>query len=202
MRDINCFYEYAYESILSYAFIPVGIDNIIIRNDYNSFSDEYKKIRVKADPVDEFDKYLSLDNGTRLNKYDFTEPMQSIVNVPANRSLRNGIGHNNYTYDGITQKVVAYGMKASKPIEYKGYLIDVAVDCINFVKSAINMLEVITFLLRRIYSKEDVRTLILPMFYDSVEDNSQCPCGSGLKFKRCCKQDFKHLKRNSEASGR
>lgn len=36
--------------------------------------------------------------------------MQELIDISANKFLRNGIGHNNLKYDGITQNITAFEM--------------------------------------------------------------------------------------------
>ena len=97
--------------------------------------------------------------------------------------MRNGIGHNNTKYDGITQMITAYDLKKPNKVNFQDNLMNVAVDCSGLVKSAVVMSEMILFLLRQEFRLENVYSIIYPRFYKKSQVNDVCPCGSGKKYK-------------------
>ena len=107
--DIKTFYQDAYESLLSLLYFPVCLDNICLRGGFESFGSDYDDVYCKK--IRDLAWYRSIDNGTRINKLNINEHFQNIVGLTANRLLRNGIGHNNIEYDGITQRITAYDFK-------------------------------------------------------------------------------------------
>lgn len=190
--DIKSFYQDAYESLASMLFIPVCLDNLQIRGDFNLFSDIYHNVKC-YDGTRNLKWYRLLDNGTRVNKIDTNEYFQKIVNLPAKVKLRNGIGHNNFSYDGITQTVKTYNLKNKQKIEYEESLMSIAIDCLNLAKSSIIFSEIILFFMRTIYDKDGIHTIIHPDFYRKTSAYDNCPCGSGLKYKRCCEKTIEKL---------
>ena len=155
-----------------------------MRGDYQSFNinlfedvNPYKNKR-------NYTWYRRLDNGTRFNKLiESTEPFQTMIDLPANRFLRNGIGHNNVKYDSVTQIVTAFDLKRPNKITYQKNLMHVAVDCIGITRSSVILAEMILFILRQEFRRENIKSVIHPRFYEKAEPNDKCPCGSGIKYK-------------------
>lgn len=190
--DIKTFYQDAYETLGSLLFLPVCLDNIVLRKDHNCFENAYKSVRCYSGTRD-LSWYRMLDNGTRINRYNNKEVFQQLINLPANRLLRNGIGHNNVKYDGVTQIITAYDQKEPEKVTVEMSLMDMAIDCIGMAKAAVILSEMILFLLREEFRSENITTIIHPRFYKNREPNDKCPCGSFKKFKKCCKNDVDGL---------
>ena len=187
--DIKTFYQDAYESLLSLMYIPVCLDNIILRGGFQSFDSCFEDVFCPKNKTRDLRWYRGIDNGTRINKLNESEYHQKILELPANRLLRNGIGHNNIKYDGITQMITAYDLKKPNKVNFQDNLMNVAVDCLGLAKSAVVMSEMILFLLRQEFRLENVRSIIHPRFYKKSQVNDACPCGSGKKYKKCCMND-------------
>lgn len=198
--DIKSFYQDAYEALASLLFIPVCLDNIYVRGSYNLFNEKYN--RIKYNGVKNFEGerdiewYKLLDNGIKVNRINTKEKFEKLINLPANNKLRNGIGHNNFSYDGINQLVTTYGLKNQNKIEYQSSLMDVAIDCLNIAKSSVIFSEIILFLLRTIFNCEGIHTIVHPSFYENIDAYDKCPCGSGLSYKRCCMKTMDKMMKN------
>ncbi len=187
--DIKTFYQDAYESILSLAFIPICLDNIVMRGNYQAFESIYDELN-RGKGVKTLDQYMKLDNGTRFNKFNRSEQYQRSIEFEANRYLRNGIGHNNVKYDGIKQTITAFDLKDHCKVRASLQLMNIAVECIGFAKTSVIISEMILFLLRHVLREEHITTIIHPRYYNNTAPNDHCPCGSGIKYKRCCKHSF------------
>lgn len=194
--DIKTFYQDAYESLLSLMYIPVCLDNIIVRGDYQLFDVTYNDVSCPNNRRRDLGWYKRIDNGTRINKLNVAEKYQNLIDFPANRLLRNGIGHNNIKYDSITQIITAYDLKRPERINYQDSLMSVAIDCLGLAKSAVVFSEMILFMLRREFKNEGIRSIMHPRFYKGVQPNDKCPCGSGIKYKKCCQKDIDMVRRN------
>lgn len=72
---------------------------------------------------------------------------------------------------------------------------EIAVDCIGLAKSAVIMSEIILFMLRQEFRTEGIKSIIHPRFYKGAETNGKCPCGSGAKYKKCCKNEVEAISR-------
>lgn len=187
--DIKTFYQDAYETLGSLLFLPVCLDNILLRKDHNCFEKAYKSVRCYSGTRD-LSWYRTLNNGTHINLYNDEKVFQQLIDLPANRLLRNGIGHNNIKYDGVTQKITAYDQKEPEKITVKMSLMDMAIDCIGMAKTAVILSEMILFLLREEFRRNNVTTIIHPRFYKGIGPNDKCPCGSNKKYKKCCKNEI------------
>lgn len=193
--DIKSFYQDAYESLISLMYIPVCLDNITIRDDYQVFSMDYEDVKCYSNQKRNFKWYKTLDNGTRINKLSKNENYQRLIDIPANRLLRNGIGHNNVKYDSVTQLITAYDLKRPGKINYQKNLMSVAIDCLGLAKSSVIFSEIILYMLRHEFSTEGIHSIIHPRFYKGIQPNDTCPCGSGLKYKKCCRYDIENVLR-------
>lgn len=191
--DVKTFYQDAYESLLSLLYIPVCLDNIVSRGDFQSFSQIYDNVKCHPTKSRDFAWYKQLDNGTRINKLDVSEKFQKLISFPANRFLRNGIGHNNIKYDSITQIVTAYDLKNPEKIRYQESLMHVAIECLGLARSIVAFSEMILFILRSEFKRQGIRSIIHPRFYVDVQPNDRCPCGSDVKYKKCCRNDIDKL---------
>ena len=107
--------------------------------------------------------------------------------------LRNAIGHNNYSYNGIDQEIKYYPSKDNDGKECKVYLLDVAVECINLMRSSMVLEYIIFLLFLKKNSYENKSVELHPMFYSRAHRNSLCPCGCGKKYYKCCKKKIEQL---------
>ena len=193
--DIKTFYQDAYESILSLAFIPVGLDNILLRGNHQSFHKLYDylfKRNKYAELEDDYCRYIALDNGMKMEKLNTSEPIQCLLSIPANRLLRNGIGHNNVSYDGLTQEITIFDQKEPSAVKLRKQLMDMAIDCIGLAKAAVILAEILLFILRQELQSEGIHSIMHPNFYRGAEPNDKCPCGSSRKYKNVVKMKWKH----------
>jgi len=194
--DIKTFYQDAYETLLSLMFIPVCLDNITLRNDFQVYNSTFDNLfgdwKYKKLPND-YSRYIALDNGMKLEKVQLSEPLQQLLNIPANRFLRNGIGHNNIKYDGLSQTIIAFDLKNPSKAKLTKSLMDMAIDCIGLSKVAVLMAEILLFIIRQEVRSENIHSIIHPRFYKKVELNDKCPCGSNIKYKKCCKAEIESI---------
>ena len=190
--DIKTFYQDAYESLLSLIYIPVCLDNNVLRGGIDNFHSDYSDA-YHGRGIKNYKDYRKVDNGYKLMKLNTSEPYQKIADLPANKDLRNGIGHNNISFDGISQVITAFKLNSlSTSVQIN--LMDMAVDCIGLARSSVIFAEIILFMLREEFRREGVTTLIHPRYYKGTQPNSKCPCGSGRKYKKCCRNAYESLK--------
>lgn len=198
-EDIKSYYQDAYEALLALLYIPVCLDNILQRGKYDSFdanitefvnSNEYRGVKGP-----DYVRFIRLDNGKKLEFVNYAEDIQKALNVPADKDLRNGIGHNNYKYNSLTQTIITYDLKKRNKVRFQGSLIETAEDCIGLARASVVMAEILLFILRQEVRSDGLHSAIHPRFYKKVEQNDKCPCGSGMKYKRCCKRDIEEMKR-------
>lgn len=186
--DIKNYYQDAYESLLTLMYIPVCLDNIVLRGDCHTFSRDYNDLGFKQN-YQNVQRYRSLNNGIRFNKLNANELFQKSIGFTGNRNLRNGIGHNNINYNGVTQIITAYDLKDPNKITAEITLMEMALDCIGMAKTAVILSEMILFLLREECRRDNITAITHPRFYKNTGPNEKCPCGSSIKYKKCCKSD-------------
>lgn len=197
-EDLKSFYQDAYESLLSLLYIPVCIDNILMRTEYSCFDNAitgfvnnpgFRGVRGT-----DYEKYVGMDNGKKADLINNTEPIQKALKIPVNKDLRNGIGHNNYKYDGLEQNITTFDYRRKNRVKSQTSLMNVALDCLGLVKTAVVLGELLLFILRQELRAENMHSAIHPRFYKKVGQNDRCPCGSGIKYKKCCRNDISTMK--------
>lgn len=173
--DIKQFYQDTYESLLESSDIVIGLDNIEARESFNSF-------KTKLD----MSKFRNQKKGNKIKFLDQHEFFSGEFNMMLDSpDLRNAIGHNDYTYTGTTQ-IVDYGV-SSQGIRKQSYLLDIAIECVQLMQSAFILGFYIYELYRYKQRVEDGGILLNPVFYRKSKGQDHCPCGSGKKYKNCCK---------------
>lgn len=176
--DIKGFYLDSFESLASYCDIIKCLDNIKYRGGYNNFGS-------KMD-IEKFRYHTK--NGNKVKELEPTEFFSAVFGLSnSSYELRNAIGHNDYDYDGFRQEIRYRANKQKPDNERCTYLIDMAKECINLMRSSI-VLEFIVFeLIREQYRTAGADVFIHPIFYSKTRTQNRCPCGSGKKYGKCCK---------------
>lgn len=193
--DIKGFYFDTYESILSLLQIPVCIDNIIIRHDYYEFGNVEIAKKIGDDKSTRLYKYMSLNKGYKLQRLDSCEPFQELLDFSKDNRLRNGIGHNNIYYDGETQKIQILNKAKPGEVVHSISLLDMARECLAYIRASVVISELILFLMRYKERRGKGRSSMSPKLYPrNISPNDKCPCGSGLKYKKCCKIDIESMR--------
>lgn len=172
--DISTYYQNTYESLVEYSDIIVALDNIEYRGNY--------KIRKNGDLLE---KFLVMDKGNKIKSFNEGEFFETVFNINTNANhLRNAIGHNDYSFDGITQEIHYLADKRSQRFETK-YLLDMCLECVDLTRSLFVILFCIYELFRTVNQNYD--NSLPNLFYSQVDGKSRCPCGSNLKYRNCCK---------------
>lgn len=176
--DIKNFYLDSFESLATCCDIIKCLDNIKYRGGYDEFGTKMN--------LDKFNN--NTKNGNRVKELKEKEFFSEIFGVTdKSYELRNAIGHGDFDYNGLSQKISYKSNNQQQENDCCKYLVDVAIECIEQMKSSI-VLELIMFELIR----EKCRTAnevfrIHPVFYKKVQGKNHCPCGSGKKYSKCCR---------------
>lgn len=131
-ESMKTFYSDSYELILDLIWIPIGLNNIHERNNYNLFSAECN--------IENFDKYFSIK--TKLNKSKAlidSEVFSVYLNM--DRKVRNSISHFDYELDKNSPKVIFH----DNDNDLELYLVD-------FAKLCYENIVIITYLNELFYS--------------------------------------------------
>lgn len=180
--DIKNFYQDTYECLIDCCDIIVGLDNIENREDCNKFTD---KLDLR--------KFREQKKGNRIKRLNPLEFFAGKFALPVDSaSLRNAIGHNDYQYDGTAQ-TIRYQEKEGSEVYLTTYLIDIALECCRMMRSTMVLAYIVYSLQRYDMRKEGEELLVHPMLYEGTKAQSRCPCGSGKKYRQCCKAHVEEI---------
>ena len=168
----------AYETLGNLLIVPVALNNVKYRNDY-------KKCAVVDNQSKALDDYISFQSKARRYHYcDDSELYTKELRVVLNSKLRNAIGHNDIKYDSVSQEITYTPDPRDRTKQEKTYLLE-------FENEAIHLFQAITVISEYIYRLREIEMVKnghrpLPATpFKKVGRNEPCPCGSGLKYKKC-----------------
>lgn len=137
-EDIKQFYLDAYEVIGDIILLPIGLNNIVYRGNFETINDSISK----SPKVKKFYDLFKITKGQRSKYIDLNELFCKVTELQLNGKLRNAIGHNDYSYDGITQKIT-YIPNSSQPNKKKEiYLLEFSLECIKLMKGILMIDEI------------------------------------------------------------
>ncbi|MDR2944190.1 MAG: SEC-C domain-containing protein [Methanosarcinales archaeon] len=176
-EEIKQFYLDIYETIGELIIVPIALNNIKYRGNFQISKDK-DGIEKKIEKLKEDSK------GTRLMFLNQNEVFTDLLQLNLNNKLRNAIGHNNYEYNGIRQKITYSPNLKNLNEKYSTYLLKVALECIELLKRLLILDEMVYQLQKFQYIFEG--NLSMRYFRNlKIGRNEMCPCGSNLKFKKC-----------------
>lgn len=171
----------AYETLGNLLIIPVGLNNIYQRNDYSKCVEKDKQ-------SNSLDDFIKKTKAVRFHYCDVNEKYTGALNVIVNQKLRNAIGHNDLSYDCLTQEITYVPDPKNRSRKEKTYLLE-------FENEAIHLFQAIAVISEYLYRIREIEMIInghvpLPLDqslapFKKAGRNEPCPCGSGLKYKRC-----------------
>lgn len=197
-EEIKQLYVDLYELISSLLFLPIGFDNILLRDNFESMN------TVPGINITILSEVLKMRNkGNIIKLIDKSAPLESLLCECLDSHIRNGIGHFSYKSKEIANRhgqiIRFYSINNSD--DYVDFsLIEICYDIWNMYKSLGIFNELIHLVEIQLLAKEkhiypsfvtdsSVKPkLINPHFNTKVYPNDLCPCGSGLKYKKCCKK--------------
>ena len=112
------------------------------------------------------------------------------IDVKYNQKLRNAIGHNDVEYETSTQKIIYIPDPKKRGKKLSEYLLEFEIE-------ALSMFQAILVISEYLYRLRELELLAkgvvsLPIEFPIKErkkkkiyPNEKCPCGSGLKYKKC-----------------
>ncbi|MGL4741256.1 MAG: SEC-C metal-binding domain-containing protein [Sarcina sp.] len=180
--DLKQFYMDTYEALGDIVLMPVGLDNIYYRKNFETL-DQNKNEKLKTLSNLKNTKF----KGVKFSFFESNEYLINKANIKVNNRLRNAIGHNDYTYDSITQEIL-YVPDSSRPNKIeKIYLLEFAVECINLIRGVVYLEEILYQLEKADCMMKGHKPKITVDYFKKKQGrNEKCLCGSGKKFKKCC----------------
>lgn len=106
----------------------------------------------------------------------------------SNSKLRNAIGHNDVDYDAVTQKITYIPDPRNRAKKQTIFLLEFEDETRHLFQSILVISEYLYRLREVDLIKKDnisLSPMELDKLFRNVGRNEPCPCGSGLKFKRC-----------------
>lgn len=182
-EDVKQFYLDAYETLGNLLIIPAAIDNIKNRGDANGF------IANNAGIVS-LDKFIAATKANRFHLYNKNELYMRTIDVKYNQKLRNAIGHNDVEYETSTQKIIYIPDPKKREKKLSEYLLEFEIEALSMFQAIL----VISEYLYRLRELELLAKGVVPLPVEfpikerkkkKIYPNEKCPCGSGLKYKKC-----------------
>lgn len=171
----------AYETLGNLLVVPVALNNIKYRN---SFSKCAEKDKGEVD----LKKFISLTKANRFHYCDDSELYTKELRVILNRKLRNAIGHNDVEYDAVSQKITYVPDPRDRSKKETAYLLEFENEAIHLFQ-AVTVISEYLYRLREMELAENGNVPLPPdqalAPFKKVGRNEPCPCGSGLKYKKC-----------------
>ena len=189
-EDISHFYQDTFEVLAEFCDMVIGLDNIENRNSFDAFPNklDMKKLREQK-------------KGNRIKFLSDTEFFANTFNLDSSSNdLRNAIGHKDYKYNGISQEII-YKPKETATETCSKYLIDVALECVSLMRSVYILLFYVYEFKRYQRLKNGEVSLLHPLFYKHIKSQNHCACGSGKKYRDCCKKTIEKKKCSSKLKG-
>ena len=194
-EDIKQLYVDLYELICNLLIIPIGLDNIIKRKNYN----EVQKVDgLNISELKEIPTKMK-NKGNIIKLIDTKGSFGSLICTCLNSDIRNSIGHFTYESEEIAdsygQRICFYDSKnRTKSVNIS--LVEIFYDIWQMYKCLGIFNELIHHIELQILAREG----IIPSFITDqkiyrkmtkiekkkIYPNEPCPCGSGLKYKKCC----------------
>lgn len=112
------------------------------------------------------------------------------IDVRYNQKLRNAIGHNDVEYETSTQKIIYIPDPRKREKKLSEYLLEFEIEALSMFKAVL----VISEYLYRLRELELLSKGVKPLPVEfptkkrrkeKIYPNEKCPCGSGLKYKKC-----------------
>lgn len=151
-EDMKSFYADSYELILDFVDIAIGLNNIVVRGDYNSFctNDDNSKNKIAN-----FAEYKSKVKSRRLEYLVDDEPFSA--RIPLKRNVRNAIAHFNYEFNASSQKIVFRDEHKNKENSVELFLIDLALFCYDNMRFLVYLDELLYALQKVRYTRNGMR---------------------------------------------
>ena len=185
-EDVKHFYLECFEAIGEIIAIVLAYNNLKYR------SDPFKMPDSSFETVITLQDFMDMRNkGNKITFLSSDEVFNNILALDTDNGLRNAVGHDSYSYDGVSQIITYYSSgKKGKGDSDKIYLIE-------FIQKALGQFYTIIVLIELLYQTRKfyyVQHGIIPISSDvfaqrqkrKVGRNEPCPCGSGKKYKKCC----------------
>ena len=198
-EDIKQLYVDLYELICSLLIILMGLDNLLLRNDYDSMREDIDSSLKNIKKLSDVSKMRNKGNIVKL--MDFQAPFESLVCNSLDADIRNAIGHFSYEASEIAgsygQTIRFYNVNNHEQYIEES-LVQICYDiwrmykCLGIFNELIYRIEIHLQAKENKFPSVCKDTGLLMDVMTRHDDNRKiyanepCPCGSGKKYKKCC----------------
>ena len=194
-EEIKLLYEDLYELICRLLVLAIGLDNIIQRDDYNAIK------LVSGINVNTLNEFMEMRNkGNRIKMIDYTAPIESLLCKSMNSDIRNSISHYSYDSNEIADSFgqrIEFVDSKNKDKSVTRSLLQICRDIWQMYKTLGIFNEIIHHLEMHLLAAEGKKPtystdrFMFTKLTDHISakriyPNEPCPCGSGVKYKKCC----------------
>lgn len=135
----------AYETLGNLLIIPVGLNNILRRNDYSKCAEkDFQSITL--------DDFIKKTKAVRFHYCDKGEKYTGVLDVIINQKLRNAIGHNDASYDCLTQEITYVPDPKNRSKKEKTYLLE-------FENEVVHLFQAITVISEYLYRIREIEMI-------------------------------------------
>lgn len=134
------------------------------------------------------DDFLKKTKATKFHYCIENEIYTKALGLHFNSKLRNAIGHNDVEYDNLTKKLIYISDPRDRSKKKTTYLLQFEDEALRLFQSILVISEYLYCLQEIDLMEKGVEFLQpeeLDRIFKKVGRNEMCPCGSGLKYKRC-----------------
>ena len=193
-EEIKQLYVDLYELIGRLLVLSIGLDNIILRDDYNAVR------TIPGINVSNLTEIMNMRNkGNVIKLIDDTAPLESLICKSLNSDIRNSIGHYSYVSneiaDSFGQRIEFVDSNNKNKSETRS-LLQICYDIRQMYKTLGIFNEIIHHLEMQLLAVDGKypsfvmdRSIYNKLIHNKpqkIYPNDLCPCGSGLKYKKCC----------------
>lgn len=178
---VKQFYLDAYEALGNLLVIPVALNNIKYRGDF----DKLAPVEPKAVTMGDF---LGLTKAKRYHLCLETEIYTDFLKIIINPKLRNAIGHNDVDYNTTSQLITYIPNPRDRTKKETEYLLEFENEAVHLFQGILSISEYL-YRLRQLELMVDGKSPVMTKMpignSKKIGRNESCPCGSGKKYKFC-----------------
>lgn len=179
-ESVKEFYIDTYETLGNLLVIPVALNNIKYRGDYNSLD-------PSVDKGGTLDDFIGKTKANRFRFCTSNEKYTDLLKTIINPKLRNAIGHKDVKYNSITQEIVYVPNPKDRSKKFSEYLLEFENEEMHLFQAVLVISEYLYQLMKlELIQKASFTKLYLSVKKQKIGRNVPCPCGSGKKYKQCC----------------
>lgn len=194
-EEIKQLYVDLYELIGRLLALAIGLDNIILRDDYNAI-----RVVLGIDVKDLTNVMKMRNKGNIIKLIDDMAPLESLICRSLNSDIRNSIGHYSYVSNEIADsfgQMIEFTDSNNKNESETRSLLQICYDIWQMYKTLGIFNEIIHHLEMQLLAEDGIypsyvtdRAIFNKLVHRKpsikIYPNDSCPCGSGLKYKKCC----------------